>query len=76
MPTIHLDGATWRKLLISYTQLASYLTRISLVPTSPAVITSSSAKFKIADCATCTGVGGMEEWGRSWAHTTPTSFGY
>lgn len=37
MPTIHLDGATWRKLLISYTQLASYLTRISLAPTSPAV---------------------------------------
>lgn len=60
VPMVGLDGAMWKKLLISYTQLASYLTRTSLVPTSPAVIISSPAKFKITDGATCMGAGGME----------------
>jgi len=62
-PDVHgagLDRAAWRKPLISYIPLASYLTRTSLVPTSPAAIISSPAKFKIAGSAARMGVGGTE----------------
>lgn len=63
-----LDGAMWKKLLISYDQLASSLTKTSLIPTFPTVIISSPMQFAVTSCATCMGPGGMEG-------TTPTSFG-
>lgn len=66
MSLVVLDGDTWRKLLISYDQLA--LTKSSLVPIFATVIISTPTQFSVTNCATCMGTGGMEG-------TAPTSFG-
>lgn len=59
MSLVVLKGDTWRKLLINYDQLASSLTKTSLVPIFPTVIISSPIQFSITNCATCMGAGGM-----------------